>query len=156
MLRRLAFLALAVTVTLLGSIGTGQAQRPEFARDTVTIETQRGGVFEFDVELALTRGEQAFGLMFVEEMPQSQGMLFVFESEAPRSFWMRNTLIPLDMIFIRADGTIANIIARAEPQTETSRPSDGPVLGVLEINGGLSALLGIGPGDRVVHAAFGE
>ena len=58
------------------------------------------------------------------------------------------------MIFIRADGTIANVVERAEPQTETSRPSDGPVLGVLEVNGGLTALLGIAAGDRVIHPAF--
>ena len=151
---RLAFLLILVAAT--GPLAPAWAQqRPDFDWDQVTVETQRGGTYTFDVELALTRDQQAFGLMFVEAMPQDQGMLFVFGEEAPRSFWMRNTLIPLDMIFIRADGTIANVIARAEPQTETSRPSEGPVLGVLEINGGLAGLLGIGAGDRVMHPAFG-
>ncbi|MCB9957325.1 MAG: DUF192 domain-containing protein [Rhodospirillaceae bacterium] len=151
MLRHLfAFLVLAGASLWPPAEAPAQQPRPEFETGQVTIETQHGGSFTFDVELALNRGQQTYGLMFVEDMPQDAGMLFIFPEEGPRSFWMRNTLIPLDMIFIRADGTIANVVQRAEPQTDTPRRSDGPVAAVLEVNGGLTALLGIAAGDRVI------
>ena len=146
----LALLALAGAALWQPAQAPAQQPRPEFETGQVTIETQHGGSFTFDVELALTRGQQTYGLMFVEDMPQDAGMLFIFPQEGPRSFWMRNTLIPLDMIFIRGDGTIANVVQRAEPQTDTPRRSEGPVAAVLEVNGGLTALLGIGVGDRVI------
>ena len=154
-MNRVARLLIILVLGVAGIPAQAMAQpRPDFATDAITIETQRGGSLDFTVELALTPGEQAYGLMFVEEMPMDHGMLFVFPEPRPASFWMRNTLIPLDMLFIEADGTILNIEAQAEPQTETPRRSAGPVRGVLEINGGLAALLGIRPGDGVLHEAF--
>ena len=118
------------------------------------IETAAGARYRFDVELAVTPEQQARGLMHRAEMAADAGMLFVFEPARPVSFWMKNTLISLDMLFIGADGRIVNIGARTEPLSTDSVPSDGPVRGVLEINGGLSAMLGIRPGDRIVHPAF--
>lgn len=113
-----------------------------------------GGQTAFAVELAITPQEQARGLMFRRSLPADRGMLFVFDPPRPASFWMRNTLIPLDMLFIRDDGTVANIVHEAEPMTETPRRSDGPVRAVLEIVGGRARALGMEAGDRAVHPAF--
>lgn len=126
-----------------------------FARSTLTIETAGGGKYRFDVELAETPAQQAQGLMYRERMAADAGMLFTYDRPQPASFWMKNTLIPLDMIFIGADGRIVNIHANAVPHSLDAVNSAGPVKGILEINGGMSARLGIRPGDRVVHSAFG-
>ena len=120
------------------------------------IETAAGPRYRFEIELATTPEQQAQGLMHRAEMAADAGMLFVFEPARPASFWMKNTLISLDMLFIGADGRIVNIGARTEPLSLASVPSDGPVRAVLEINGGLSAMLGIRPGDKIVHVAFPE
>ena len=99
--------------------------------------------------LARTKEEQTRGLMFRTSLPADGGMLFPFPKPRIASFWMKNTLIPLDMFFIRADGSIANIAANTVPYSEEPVPSDGPVAAVLEIAGGRSAELGIKPGDKV-------
>lgn len=117
----------------------------------VTIRTADGDRI-FDVETAITADEQRRGLMFRESLPENGGMIFPFEFLRFASFWMRNTLIPLDMIFIRADGVIANIARETEPYTLDSYQSAEPVIAVLEIDGGRSAELGIGVGDRVSWA----
>jgi uncharacterized membrane protein (UPF0127 family) len=103
----------------------------------------------FTVEVARTGEEQAQGLMFRTQLAPDRGMIFPMDPPRPASFWMRNTLIPLDMIFVRADGTIANIEANTVPYSEEPMRSDGTVAAVLEIPGGRSAELGIKPGDRV-------
>ncbi|KAA1059002.1 DUF192 domain-containing protein [Azospirillum argentinense] len=126
-----------------------------FARSSLTVETAGGGKYRFDVELAETPAQQAQGLMFREKMAADAGMLFIYDRPQPASFWMKNTLIPLDMIFIGTDGRIVNIHANAVPQSLDAVNSTGPVKGILEINGGMSARLGIRPGDRVVHSTFG-
>ncbi len=150
-----ASVARAVPILLLGLL---LALPPAWAQETseLWIETASGARYRFDVELALTPEQQAQGLMHREEMAADAGMLFVFEPERPVSFWMRNTLISLDMLFVGGDGRIVNIGERTVPLSEESVPSDGPVRAVLEINGGLSDMLGIRPGDKVVHAAFPE
>lgn len=109
----------------------------------------------FTVEVVDTPEGRAQGLMFRAELAPDAGMLFDFHDARPVSFWMRNTLIPLDMIFIRSDGTIANIKVKAEPLDLTSVPSDGPVEFVLEIAGGRSEELGIEAGDSVEHDRIG-
>jgi uncharacterized membrane protein (UPF0127 family) len=126
-----------------------------FERSSLTVETAGGGRFRFDVELAHTPAQQAQGLMFRETMKPDAGMLFVYDRPQPATFWMKNTLIPLDMIFIGADGRIVNIHERAVPHSLDGIRSAGPVKGILEINGGMSARLGIRPGDRVVHSSLG-
>ena len=120
------------------------------------IVTSGKGPQRFTVELADTDQSRARGMMFRTSMAPDAGMLFDFKQEQMASFWMRNTLIPLDMIFIRADGTILNIHQRAIPGDETGINSAGPVRAVLEINGGTASRLGIRPGDRVQHAIFGN
>lgn len=109
----------------------------------------RGRVHHFIVELAATPEEQAQGLMFRESLADDAGMIFPFSPPRPASFWMRNTLIPLDMIFIRSDGTIARIAANTVPLSEESVQSGEPVAAVLELRGGRAAQLGIREGDRV-------
>ncbi len=112
---------------------------------------------DFNVELALTPAAQQQGLMFRKQMDENHGMLFVFPGdETERAFWMKNTLIPLDMIFIRKDGTIHHIHENAVPEDLTSVPSNGPVMAVLELNGGVSAKRGLKPGDVVHHTVFGN
>jgi uncharacterized membrane protein (UPF0127 family) len=103
----------------------------------------------FTVELARTEEEQATGLMNRSSLAPDRGMVFPFDPPRDASFWMKNTLIPLDMIFVRADGTIANIEANTVPLSLEPVYSDGPVAAVLEIAGGRSAELGINAGDKV-------
>jgi uncharacterized protein len=103
----------------------------------------------FTVEVARTPGEQAQGLMFRERLGANEGMLFPFPSPRPASFWMKNTLIPLDMIFIRSDGSIARIAVNTVPHSLEPVGVSEPVAAVLELRGGRSTELGIGEGDRV-------
>lgn len=108
-----------------------------------------GREHRFRVEVARTDAEQAQGLMFRTEMGPDEGMLFPSEFPQPRSFWMKNTVIPLDLIFIGPDGLITNIIANATPYSLDPLRSAGPVIAVLELNGGRAAELGITPGAHV-------
>lgn len=105
----------------------------------------------FNIEVVDTPEGRAQGLMFRTSLAPDAGMLFDFKESRQVSFWMQNTLIPLDMLFIRHDGTIANIQVNAKPLDPTSIPSDGPVEFVLEIAGGRSVELGIKAGDTVLH-----
>ena len=107
-----------------------------------------GKAHRFTVEVARTPEEQQRGLMFRESLAPDRGMIFPYEPPQPVAFWMKNTLIPLDLIFIRADGTIANI-ETAVPLSLDSVPSSGEAAAVLEIAGGRSAELGIKAGDKV-------
>jgi len=111
---------------------------------------------KFEIELALNDSERSRGLMFREKLGPYEGMLFDFMQEQPVSFWMKNTLIPLDMLFIGADGTIRNIHANAVPRSTDAIPGEYPVRAVLEINGGSARLLGIKIGDKVKHPIFGN
>jgi uncharacterized membrane protein (UPF0127 family) len=113
------------------------------------------GKHSFKVEVVSTPEKMAQGLMYRKSLPEDAGMLFDYGRPQPTSFWMKNTLIPLDMIFIAADGRIVNIHERAVPLSLDPIPSQGPVRGVLEVNGGTVAKLGIKPGDRVLHPIFG-
>jgi uncharacterized membrane protein (UPF0127 family) len=120
---------------------------------TLTIVTG-SGTHRFNVEVADTPERRAVGLMHRPSMAGNAGMLFDFKTDAPVTMWMRNTRIPLDMLFIARDGRIVNIAERTVPFSEASIPSKGPVRAVLELNGGTSARLGIKPGDRVTHPMF--
>jgi uncharacterized membrane protein (UPF0127 family) len=131
------------------------AWTPVRAFDRTSVEiTTKTGVQVFTVEIADTEAAREKGLMFRKSLPPGQGMLFDFHREAPVGFWMKNTYIPLDMIFIRGNGRIANIAENAQPLSETVIPSDGPVLAVLEVAGGTARKLGIVPGDRVANPIF--
>ena len=112
------------------------------------------GVHGFTVEIADTEAEREKGLMFRKELPEGRGMLFDFQHDQEVGFWMQNTYIPLDMIFIRGDGRILRIQENAEPLSTRLIPSGGPVLGVLEVIGGTARKLGIKAGDQVAHPIF--
>jgi len=114
------------------------------------------GAHRFTVEIARTPDQQEIGLMFRRSLPPDRGMIFPYDPPFPASFWMKNTLIPLDMIFIAADGTVKHVHANAVPLSTDAVPSRFPVRAVLEINGGSAALLGIKPGDKVRHPIFGN
>ena len=115
----------------------------------------RNGVYPFSVELAVTPEEHARGLMFRKELPEGRGMLFDFKTEQPVEFWMHNTYISLDIIFIRGDGRILRIAENTEPLSDRRIPSGGAVRGVLEVIAGTAKKLGIAAGDRVAHPIFG-
>ncbi|MBW6417373.1 DUF192 domain-containing protein [Celeribacter sp. PS-C1] len=109
----------------------------------------------FTVEIADDAGERALGLMNRPEMPRSHGMLFIYEQPQPVSFWMANTLIPLDMIFLDQRGVVTRVHDEAVPLDRTPIEGGDAVFAVLEINGGLAEALGIRPGDHLRHPAFG-
>jgi uncharacterized protein len=136
------------------SVGAFQpAQLRDFRRDTLAIE-RRGGRDTLQVWLAVTSAEHQQGLMWIRQLPADYGMLFVLD--APRQFdiWMKNTYVPLDILFLDATGRITRIAQRATPLSEAIIESGGSVAGVLEIAGGEAARRGIVVGDRIDHAAF--
>jgi uncharacterized membrane protein (UPF0127 family) len=112
------------------------------------------GVRHFQVEVADTEASREQGLMFRKHLAGDRGMLFDFHTPQPVAFWMKNTLIPLDMVFIAPDGRIISIARNAKPHDETPIPSGGVVLGVLELRGGRAAEVDIQPGDRVRERIF--
>jgi uncharacterized membrane protein (UPF0127 family) len=156
---RQAIVCLLALISLVAvpSMAPAQPAPPavSFEKSSLVIDSASGQL-PFDVELALTPEQQQRGLMFRQKLGAREGMLFDFVNTQMLSFWMANTLIPLDMLFIRADGTIARIHANAEPLSTRNIDSGEPVRAVLEINGGAARLLGIRPGDKVRHAIFGN
>lgn len=123
--------------------------------DVVPLAVETGsGSHTFRVEIARTPGEQAQGLMFRRKLAPGAGMLFVHESEQLLSMWMKNTYIPLDMLFIGSDGRIVHIAERTVPHSEAIISSGGPAIAVLELNGGTASRLKIKPGDVVKSSAL--
>jgi uncharacterized membrane protein (UPF0127 family) len=147
-----ATLALALLLGVVFSAPSQAATAP-LPQSSLVIETASGPK-TFAVEVAENDETRERGMMFRTAIAPDRGMLFYFQTPQVVSFWMKNTLIPLDMIFIRKDGVIANIRADAKPGDLTPLWSDGPILGVLEVAGGLSAKLGLKAGDKVRHPYF--
>lgn len=145
-----AVLFLFLPLAACNAADDGGVPEQPLSADPVVIESATGE-HSFTVELALTPEARARGLMYRTELAPDKGMLFVFDDSAPRSFWMRNTYIPLDIIFIRLDGKILNIVREARPRTETSRQSIGSAIAVFEIAGGRAQELGIEAGDYIRH-----
>ena len=129
--------------------------QPTLPQAPLIIETSKGPA-RFTVEMATTWSEQERGLMFRKSLAPNVGMLFDFGNESMQAFWMKNTLIPLDMLFIKANGTVARIASNAKPLSEDSIPSYEPVRAVLEIPGGRAAQLGLKAGDIVRQTIFGN
>lgn len=136
------------------SPATLSVQQKAQVLEPLSIVPSSGKVLTFHVEIAATPEEHAQGLMFRTAMPQDRGMLFVFGTEGVRSFWMRNTLIPLDILFIDPDGKIVKIHENAKPYDETLLSSEVPAFAALELNGGSASRSGIAVGDTVRHEIF--
>lgn len=125
-----------------------------FVRAPLSIHSA-SGVHRFSVEVARTPRQQAQGLMFRRRLDPGTGMLFVHRREAMRSMWMKNTFVPLDMLFIDRAGRIVHVVERAPPLSTASIPSRRPAAAVLELNAGTAQRLGVRPGDRVTSPALG-
>lgn len=122
-------------------------------RDILVIRTS-GGSYRFNVELAVTEEERAKGLMFRQELDPDAGMLFLYNQDQAVTFWMKDTPLPLDMIFIASDGKITQIVRHAEPYSENLIPSNTYIRGVLEVNAGTADRFNIAPGDHVDYNKF--
>ncbi|WP_322865943.1 DUF192 domain-containing protein [Aquicoccus sp. G2-2] len=144
----------ALAVVLISS-GVSAAQAAETCRDDVVYLRGEFGSARFSVELATNGQERARGLMFRKQMPKSHGMLFVYGHPQRVSFWMKNTLIPLDMLFVDQHGIVQRVNRMAMPGDLKSFFGGNDILVVLEINGGLAKAMGIGPGTVMRHPAFG-
>ena len=157
---RISIIALVAVILLIRATaapvaaegrGAGGVERLEPA--TLEILT-RTGRHRFTVEVARTARQHARGLMFRRRLAPDRGMLFLYRTSQPVTMWMKNTFIPLDMLFVAADGRIVRIAQRTVPHSIQNIPSGGPVSAVLEVNGGTAERLGIRTGDRIVHPAF--
>ena len=145
----LRIFAAAALCALACSSAARPPERAAPAGPRVVVETRAGARHAVTVELARTDAQRARGLMFRTELAPDAGMLFLFDETADHAFWMKNTLIPLDMLFIGDDGRIVGIVARAAPGDLTPRSAGGPSRYVLEVNGGWAEAHGVSPGDRV-------
>lgn len=149
---------LVLTVLLLLSVASAapaQEAQPPLPQSTVVIDTPRGPA-RLNVEVAADDTSRMRGLMFRTQLAPNAGMLFDFHDEHFRSFWMKNTILPLDMVFIRGDGTISSIAVHTTPYSEKNVDSREPVRAVLEINAGRAAALGLSPGEKAHNAIFGD
>jgi len=148
--RILMALALALAVTMPAA---AQTPNVRFEKSDLTIESG-GKRHRFTVEFADNDERRTLGLMHRRQMAADAGMLFDFKRDAPVAMWMRNTLIPLDMLFVDREGIVRHIHERAVPMSEAIISSEENVRAVLELNGGTAARLGLKKGDRLVHAMF--
>jgi uncharacterized membrane protein (UPF0127 family) len=147
--------AARIVFALLALLAGGSSMADEglesaFTSTSIVIQTSGSACYDFAVYLALTPEQQRRGLMHVRRLPRFTGMLFVYRNDDIHSMWMKNTLIPLDILFIRSDGSVASIAQMTEPLSLRSIASTEPVRYVLELNGGVAAELGIDT-DSVVY-----
>lgn len=142
--------SVAILFALVIPVAGARAQAGTEKLSIVTVS----GPHPFTVEVMRTEPDREKGLMFRRSMPADRGMLFDFKKVEPVMMWMKNTYIPLDMVFIGPDGQVVSTAENAEPQSERIIPSGGPVLGVLEVNAGTVAKLAVKAGDKVENAMF--
>lgn len=147
---------IAFGVMMLLAPGVGAQTTQELPTSPLVIVTGDGAEHQFTVEVASNDQERGRGLMFRRSLDPDRGMLFDYKRPRKVAMWMKNTLIPLDMLFIDADGVIVNIRERAVPHSLEAIPSKGRVLAVLELASGSVDRLDIAPGDRVRHSIFGR
>ena len=151
----LALLVLPLAACNPGSTTQAQTTTPAAMDDFHAVIHTSTGDYPFNIEIADTPAEQSRGLMYRQTLAPDAGMLFDYGTERKVSFWMQNTFIPLDMVFIGADGLVKHIYAKAKPMDTTSIPSRYPVRFVLEIPGGRAAEIGLKEGDRIEHVRVG-
>lgn len=139
-----------------GNLYAADEPQPTQARvEDVTIATARGEV-RLKLEIARTTAQIERGLMHREHIPERTGMIFLFAKYEPVDFWMKDTLVPLDILFIDENGTIINIVENTRPESTEHIPSGGPVTGVIEVPGGSARRLRIAKGDKVHYVWFHE
>jgi uncharacterized membrane protein (UPF0127 family) len=153
-MRRHVLVLLIAAFALLQPFSAAALEAPLSKIEPLTVATEVDA-FMFTVEIADTEPLRSRGLMFRQRLPEDRGMLFDFETPRPVSMWMKNTYIPLDMLFIREDGTIAYIAENTVPQSLDTIGVSEPVLAVLELAGGTAKKRGIRAGDKVYHRIFG-
>ncbi len=156
-MNRRTFLTATSIACLTGSaiVSTQSFAQPQLPISDLIIEGPRG-LYKLRVELAESRQELMEGLMFRRSLPRDGGMLFNYKKSIPVTMWMRNTFIPLDMIFIRSSGLISHIAQSVEPQSKRQIESLESVQAVLEVNAGVTKALGITSGHKVFHPIFGN
>ncbi len=150
----LASIAALIASPAFAQPGVDRPQ-PRLPTEKLVILTRNGQRHEFDVEIARTPDQQMVGLMFRPEVKANEGMLFDWGTPRESSMWMRNTLAPLDMVFIATDGRVHRIAERTVPLSLTPVESRGPVRATLELQAGITEKLDIRVGDRVLHRLFG-
>jgi uncharacterized membrane protein (UPF0127 family) len=155
MFRRLARLANSGAAGFFALMLLAQASLLAASTGTIVLKTETGD-HRYNVEVAETNEERAVGLMYRRSLPEDAGMLFIYDRAQPISMWMKNTLIPLDMIFIAADGTVHRIEAHTEPFSTALINSEGDVRAVLEVNAGQASKIGLKPGDKVAYPGLGS
>ncbi len=148
-----ATLALGIVVSAFSCKGN-EALRPHFGQTELSVVRKDGTRVLFKTEIAETREEQAYGLMFVRSLPENRAMIFPMRPPRMVSFWMKNTYIPLDMLFVRPNGEILQIEANVKPLDETLVHSRDPVAAVVELRGGMAEKLGLKIGDRIESSAL--
>jgi uncharacterized protein len=150
-----AFLSLSSAAPCFaGASDDAQQLDRAFSRSTLQIATSDAKLHKFDVWIADNDVRRMRGLMFVEDLADDTGMLFVYPESQEVGIWMKNTPLSLDILFVNADGRVHRIFENAKPQSLDTIPSDGPVLAVIELKAGSAARLNIRPGAQVIHPAF--
>jgi uncharacterized protein len=150
-----AFLSLSsATPSFAGASQDAQQLDQAFSRSTLQIATADAKLHKIDVWVADNDVRRMRGLMFVKDLADDAGMLFVYPQSQEVGIWMKNTPLPLDILFVNADGKVHRIFENAKPQSLDTIPSDGPVLAVIELKGGSAARMNIRPGAQVIHPAF--
>jgi uncharacterized protein len=124
-------------------------------KGTIAFKTETGE-HSFDIEVMTTGVERAKGLMFRRSLPERSGMLFVYDRPQPATMWMKNTYIPLDMVFIAEGGEVHRIEANTEPFSTATISSEGAIIAVLELNAGEAARIGLKRGDRAIYPGLGQ
>lgn len=149
--------AVALLATQVQAESSDAAQLDRiFRRSTLQIATPDARLHRFKVWLADDHDRRARGLMFVKHLEDDEGMLFIYEQPQPVGMWMKNTFIPLDMLFVDADGKVIKVVENTVPHSLETIASDGHALGVIELKGGTAKRLRIAKGARVMHIAFGH
>jgi uncharacterized membrane protein (UPF0127 family) len=154
--RKLLALLVASTVACIPLVQAQTAAQPELTKEKLEIVTRDGKVHDFNVEMALRPDQQTVGLMFRPSVPEDGGMLFDWHGERPSQMWMKNTLAPLDMVFIGADGKVRAIAENTVPQSLATIDSRLPVRATLELAAGTTAKMDIRVGDTVKQRIFGN
>lgn len=155
----------ALIVVLLLAVAIPHVRAQQTAQTSIVVDGREAdeiwintvqGRFRFTAEIADDVSERSTGLMFREQMPPTHGMLFDFKETRPIQMWMRNTPLPLDMVFLNTNGIVVHVAERTTPFSDDIIDSGGPVSHVLELNGGIARMIGIKPGDRLEHGSFSK